>query len=549
MTTRTIFWRLFWKEYRLQRALWVAMAVLTAMLLGIEFAVVDPPEKIPWMFWLASVFSAIYPLGCGATLFAGEHEAGAYQFQRSLPVEARLVFLVKMLFAVVNTAILFGSTWLLAAFLSDWKIPKQAQGELPALWAAFGLLALLWTAFFSLLLKRVLTAAVLGGTASFVSIVIAIELAFQPFNVPDAPVLSVLIRLVALAAIVALLDLWLGTQWFREPRRDRLRSLLLTLGSDASSAGDDRRRRPKARAIVGRLLWQHGKQNARILAFLLGIQMFCLPVAFATVWTLHTNPFVIGSIEMWALSVPAILWGVYTFHADQNGNSFHFLADRGVKPKYIWLSRQLLMLLSVVLVQFVALQATGFAAAGALLHAWPSFTHVCWEFLFLFVSPVILAVCVGQLFSMFIRSAILAVVFSVLLTNVLAAWCSLMQGWGVNWLWSELPIPIALLLATRLRTRYWLLERNDWRAWLPSALALVVPTVVILTCVAFHRAYEIPLVDPGFSPDEFRSPDDGARAQDARSLPTALGQGQRGNDQFGPRSKPGHAPSCRGHAA
>ena len=30
---RSIFWRLLWKEYRLQRALWIAMAVLTAMLL------------------------------------------------------------------------------------------------------------------------------------------------------------------------------------------------------------------------------------------------------------------------------------------------------------------------------------------------------------------------------------------------------------------------------------------------------------------------------------------------------------------------------------
>ena len=35
-----------------------------------------------------------------------------------------------------------------------------------------------------------------------------------------------------------------------------------------------------------------------------------------------------------------------------------------------------------------------------------------------------------------------------------------MLFWGVNWLWSVLPIPIALLAATRLRTRDWLLERN-----------------------------------------------------------------------------------------
>lgn len=514
MTTRSIFWRVFWKEYRLQRPLWIAMAVLTALLLGIEFVIVDPPEKIPWMFWLALALPAIYPLGCGATLFAGEHEAGTYEFQRSLPTEARQVFLAKMLFALVSAVILFGLMWLLAAFLSDWIIPGPAQWKLPAMMGASGLLAFLWAAFFSLLLKHVLTAAVLGGTATFVSILIVARLVIYPADSPDMPYLSLFIRLVVVAAIVALLNLWLGTRWFQGRRHDRLRSLLPIPSSDASTCStvsDDRNHLPKARTIIRRLLWQHWKQNAWILPFVIAVPfspfllyLVQIPSIFADHEHVHILFFKI------ILSLVPCLLGVYTFHADQNGNSFRFLADRGISPKYIWLSRQMLVLLFVLLVQFAAellsdLSRIGvYSAAG--VSGWSFFVMSCMIWLFLFTKPVIIAVCVGQLFSMFFRSAILAVVFSLLLASVLSGWCWLMILWQINPLWSQLTIPLVLLLATWLRTPYWLLERNDWRAWLPSGLALAVPTAVILTCVAFHRAYEIPLVDPGFSSKEFNRP-------------------------------------------
>ena len=39
---RSIFWRLVWKEYRLQRALWIAMAVLTGLLLLVDLRVAFP---------------------------------------------------------------------------------------------------------------------------------------------------------------------------------------------------------------------------------------------------------------------------------------------------------------------------------------------------------------------------------------------------------------------------------------------------------------------------------------------------------------------------
>ena len=83
---RTIFWRVFWKEYRLQRPLWIAMAVLTTLLLLlVDGMVPNPKDRSGMLFGIATTLPAFYCLGCGATLFAGEHEAGTFEFQQSLP--------------------------------------------------------------------------------------------------------------------------------------------------------------------------------------------------------------------------------------------------------------------------------------------------------------------------------------------------------------------------------------------------------------------------------------------------------------------------------
>ncbi len=42
--------------------------------------------------------------------------------------------------------------------------------------------------------------------------------------------------------------------------------------------------------------------------------------------------------------------------------------------------------------------------------------------------------------------------------------------------------------------------------WIKPALALCLPVIIILTSVAFYRAYEFPVVDPGFSVEDFLRP-------------------------------------------
>jgi ABC-type transport system involved in multi-copper enzyme maturation permease subunit len=92
----TVFWRLVWKEYRAQRPFWIAMVVLNMLVQAYIFAM-TPSGLIPSLLFTAAVaMTAFYAWGCGATLFATEHETGTFDYLRSLPVSARLVFTSKI---------------------------------------------------------------------------------------------------------------------------------------------------------------------------------------------------------------------------------------------------------------------------------------------------------------------------------------------------------------------------------------------------------------------------------------------------------------------
>ena len=204
------------------------------------------------------------------------------------------------------------------------------------------------------------------------------------------------------------------------------------------------------------------------------------------------------------------LAGAITFVCDQQRHSYRFLADRGVRPGQIWLSRQLLLWLLAVLpvvafsaiaAPYVVVGATYFRPLDAVYLG-----SLVRNLLVSIASIALLGLAAGQFCSMLFRNAFLAAFFGLLLSGVLVLWYGLMWLWGVNWFWSVLPIPLALLLATWLRTPHWLVERNTLRAWLPVALALVIPAAAIFTAVPLYRAYEIPAVGPGFSPDEYAQP-------------------------------------------
>ena len=64
----------------------------------------SPVDQLYWLFGVAMGMPAFYALGCGATMFAGEHETGTFDFQRGMPVSAKRFFWSNILFGALSTA-------------------------------------------------------------------------------------------------------------------------------------------------------------------------------------------------------------------------------------------------------------------------------------------------------------------------------------------------------------------------------------------------------------------------------------------------------------
>lgn len=502
-----IFWRLVWKEYRLQRAFWLSIAAMTiaAQLLTVVFAAGE--ERLTWLFGLALGFSALYALGCGATLFATEHEVGTFEFQRTLPVSSRRLFAGKLLFALLSIPALMAILWLAAVTLAGGRVP--ALREQAAAWGLWGFAAvelLVWGVLFSLLTTQPLKAAILGIAAASAAIhlITANFIAADVTRYWDAETYAAALPARAVvAALVALVDLAIGLRWLRLPgSRQRLAGP--STGERTAAA------HPRAGVASGRrggtaaLLWQHWRQSARTMAVVAGAAVL---VAWLTLWAMTT----LGWADEYRLLVSAAIligamFGVGTFLADQQQHGFRFFAEHGVRPRRVWFTRQLLWSLPLVPLAVLGVLAVLTISPHPNDHNWwlvYGDQYQSWgmaRFPWLtaigraarLVGIVAVAYSAAQFSSMLFRSGFLAGFFAILFSSLLGGWALLMMELGVPWIWSVLPIPLVLLLATFVHSSDWMLERHTGRAWLKFAMIVGLPLAAIAVYVPLHRAHEIP---------------------------------------------------------
>jgi hypothetical protein len=488
-----MFRRLVWKEYRLQWPLWIAMAALTILIELLLYWGLPPGDRPLSIFCAAGGLPAFYLLGCGAMLFAGEHESGVYEFQRSLPVRAATVFFAKMAFSAVAAMAMFALMNLLAFALTGWTLhPPGDFSPVRVLLVLdfFGVELFLWAVLFSLKTRGVVAAALLGVTAASFSLQVMSPRAIDPNDWTSRYWPAMPCRMV-FAAVLALLVVRFGARWFRE-RRARVRHPVHGLSPMAAvtaapgvSAWCSK---PDRTVMLARLVWLHWRQAWRLMALVVACTAPFVVVGILNVRHDAVGPFVLAL-------APLPLLGVCAFLHDQKGHGFRFLADHGVPPKYVWLSRQLMVLLPALLLLLLLLSSAVFLLSrGAFDHVAQRDVRMAVTILFYVFGYVVLAIGVGQMASMVFRSGILAGVCSILAALPLALWWALMLFWHVPWWWSVLPIPLAMFLATRLRVHGWLVERNTFRAWLPPILALAIPAVALVVAVPLYRIYEIPSV-------------------------------------------------------
>jgi hypothetical protein len=108
--------RFVWKEYRMLRGLWLAVAALAIAEQTISRMIsVAYPETPAWLFASALAAAALYAVGAAAILFAVEHEEETYSFITGLPTTWFPIFTGKLLVATLS-ALALGVALLLSGF-------------------------------------------------------------------------------------------------------------------------------------------------------------------------------------------------------------------------------------------------------------------------------------------------------------------------------------------------------------------------------------------------------------------------------------------------
>ncbi|HVA45667.1 MAG TPA: hypothetical protein VNH11_04705 [Pirellulales bacterium] len=511
--------RLMWKEYRVLRGFWLALALFGLGCDGLIFLLAaDPRERLPGLFGLAGILPPCFALGAGATLFALEREESTHEFLRYLPLTSMRLFAGKVFVALAATLLL--TVVLLGVALGglpsaadDMSIARMTEPcalrgafEAASIYAAMVLQAMGWSVFFSLRSARPLMAAVLGAIAAgaclfvtsigtFGGLDMALLFGFTSWRPPEPGLLYTTIPLAT--AAVWLIDARVGAAWLHGRR----------------SAAARHRQEGLRQIALKRLLWQEWQRSRRMLAVLLALGLL-LPLA---AWG---DPLVgVGVIP--AVGLVLALLGSCTFLGDQEGSQFRFFAERGVPPRIVWRGRQLfwggaaVVLATVLLIAHLLVVplelvsiSQSFASAWTrplvlswfAVDIWPpgSRWRVDWVAgvtgYFVWTS---LAFGAGQFCSMFCRSGLVAAVFGVILAGLLLAWAALMQVLAIGWWWSVAPLAAGLFAATWLRSTRWILERRGLRALLPPVAALVVPALALLVAVPAYRVWEIPEMEIG----------------------------------------------------
>jgi len=505
MLTDTMFWRLVWKEYRVQRKLWLAVLVL-APVIQLCLLLLSPFSGAPaggLFVGIALAATAVYMLGCGATLFATERELETFDFQRSLPVDAWRVFTAKTGWALASGCALAAVLWIatFVMFVRQW-LPNLEQYVLIGLVATAEVFA--WGVCFSLLLRRPLWAAFLG---------VLVPSAIIGNLLPSATAINwtwglfeyhrhYLVPRAALAGVVFLADVWLARLWFA----GRLENLCWPArGRDfaGQSYPDAVADQPLPafeggrRAGWARLFWLVARRTWWIvtcLAFVY-VAVFCLAQREAgDRWNAHPPYLVFPTL------LAAFVFGLCAFGLDQARGQFRWYGERGISPRRVWLVEQLVWLPLVVLAGAgVSLFGNDPTASPRPDFEWAALMSIC------FWIPLTWY-ALAQFCAMFVRSSVVAAVGTVAVAVLATTWNVLMVAGDVPLAWSVAPIPLILLLATWLHAPDWIEERWNRRVAFRMMLVLGVPALLLAIAVPLRRVYQIPLVDPGFSVAEFTRP-------------------------------------------
>jgi hypothetical protein len=506
--------RLLWKEYRAQRALWLAMLGLgLAPQILLRMLISHPTDAVIAVWSMVMTVPLLFTIGSTAILFAGEREEKTSDWLLHLAAPPVWILMAKWSLVLI-AALALALSLSISAVLLVWALPPgashpQAAGAVAGiLWYFAGFLV--WGTLGSLLSRRVITAVpAMGFWCMMTMLVPVVWLPWLFGYSPSHPNLrrAQEVLVVLSFVVVGAADVWLGWRWCRGRYLDaqilddwntRLTALLNRLRGKTAVCSRLPARAESANAWLRewqRLVWQERRRETYHRMLL------CVGCIVGLFMASLDAPLVPGLLPLILLFPLAM--GILGFRYDGEGQPLRFLANRGVSPRIVWLAKHAVWLPRALWIPLVvwcfvgaadqllfshrAVRSGVMSLSAANWFAWSNWNAVLWF--------VLLGYGCGHLAAMALRRVILAVVVGVWLNVVVAHWMLLMLTLQVPAWWSVGGQVMWLFAISWWLAPRWMLER-EFRWPRRLVLRMIVPPLTLMSVVGVWRAFEV----PGFGP-------------------------------------------------
>ena len=332
MNRNLVLQRLCWKEFR---QLWplILMLAVIGLLLQLLILPPDPSHTNLTRNMLFLGLPGLFAAGVGALLVGQEKDSRTIYWMASLPIHREDIIRVKFFAAIVGLLCVWILSFVLYVFSNSVSRigPNIFAYELDIAYGIQYSLFLLAVSFATAWSFR----STLVGLLALVGFAMAFTLASN--LMAHSKTSEVFTTVILISASV--LAMWIG--WLAalralaptSPARFRQRAVEGTSFFDRSIV--DRR---TVQTPWSALIWQFAAQNRAMLFGLAGL--FFVPILIATF-----SPFN-GQSPLPAFGLVfafvSISWlGVVTFQGDNLHQRIRFLSDRGISPKTIWMTRQI----------------------------------------------------------------------------------------------------------------------------------------------------------------------------------------------------------------
>lgn len=406
--------RLFWKEYRVHRGLWLSALIGTVLLHGLLRALTDRASDLEEILWMTSaMLTGCFAVGAASVTFATEREDATHLRLISLSPSPTLTYLVKVIAILAGTAVLSVVTGFSALIISTrWYPATQPLDFLsfPArfcFWITAGVGICM---LFSLLFRHVFAALLVGALGTVIAMM-AVTITWetqetyyrhtiQQYGVPDdwywattgfnAFVGFVIFAIYCVNLVLARrwlsraffddrpsrIRLWIGRTRIRRASLQGGMTVEVGVESDLTTpvlTPEEAAIQPAPRLSLSWLHMASGRRSLRPFRFLrwkealetrvpmlIGAAVTAALTVVATEGAYHTPEVTHFTI---LIGIPALL-GLMTFRSEQRHNRFRLLGEHGLSPRTVWFSKHAVWFPRMVALMLLVILLTSMVHGG-----------------------------------------------------------------------------------------------------------------------------------------------------------------------------------------